>query len=234
MTPTPTPALDLDALEADIYRRLANWRLALHDRSDLLALIERARQADRLEAQHGMTMGVGDGSGQLFVHGEYDSIKAVQRIVMENASLRTQLAEANAREAATCADFIRSLTHQSHQTAELDDALMKINQALGEALDEATKNAKIHEDHSRRLLIKGAEARQSFEAQLSTYRALIEKAVEALENVSREVLGSLGLFESLVRHEIGNTNYNAMVERAQEARAVAADLTAAIGKGEGT
>jgi hypothetical protein len=29
------------------------------------------------------TMGVGDGAGKLFVHGDYDSIKAAQKIVLE-------------------------------------------------------------------------------------------------------------------------------------------------------
>jgi len=45
-----------------------------------------------LEAKTAMTMGVGDGGGSLFVHGDYDSIKAAQSIVFENESLRAKLA----------------------------------------------------------------------------------------------------------------------------------------------
>uniref|UniRef100_UPI0035C72508 hypothetical protein n=1 Tax=Serratia quinivorans TaxID=137545 RepID=UPI0035C72508 len=45
-----------------------------------------------MEAKTSMTMGVGDGSGSLFVHGDYDSIRAAQRIVLENEELRAKLA----------------------------------------------------------------------------------------------------------------------------------------------
>jgi len=38
-----------------------------------------------------LTMGVGDGSGKLFVHGDYDSIKAAQAIVLERDRLREAL-----------------------------------------------------------------------------------------------------------------------------------------------
>ncbi|HAU5716804.1 hypothetical protein PTR13_04030 [Serratia bockelmannii] len=55
------------------------------------------RDADKkriaeLEAKTAMTMGVGSGNGNLFVHGDYDSIKAAQAIVLENESLRAKLA----------------------------------------------------------------------------------------------------------------------------------------------
>ncbi|HFI5325863.1 TPA: hypothetical protein ACGQSM_003696 [Serratia liquefaciens] len=45
-----------------------------------------------LEAKTAMTMGVGDGGGSLFVHGDFDSIKTAQSIVFENESLRAKLA----------------------------------------------------------------------------------------------------------------------------------------------
>ncbi|MCF1610139.1 hypothetical protein LQ759_09620 [Serratia marcescens] len=45
-----------------------------------------------LESKTAMTMGVGSGNGNLFVHGDYDSIKAAQAIVLENESLRAKLA----------------------------------------------------------------------------------------------------------------------------------------------
>lgn len=36
------------------------------------------------------SIGVGDGSGNLFVHGSYDSVKAVQRIILRNEELERQ------------------------------------------------------------------------------------------------------------------------------------------------
>ena len=48
----------------------------------------------------------------------------------------------------------------------------------------------------------------------------------ALIKLSNEVLGSLPLMEELARREFGNTNYNVMIQRAEEARA-------AIAKAEG-
>lgn len=63
---------------------------------EALAQEERAENAEQrvaeLEAKTAMTMGVGSGNGNLFVHGDYDSIKAAQAIVLENESLRAKLA----------------------------------------------------------------------------------------------------------------------------------------------
>ncbi|WP_406818559.1 hypothetical protein [Serratia marcescens] len=57
---------------------------------------KRAEDAEKriseLEAKTAMTMGVGSGNGSLFVHGDYDSIKAAQAIVLESESLRARLA----------------------------------------------------------------------------------------------------------------------------------------------
>lgn len=38
-----------------------------------------------------MTLGVGDGSGQLLVHGDYDSIKTAQRKLFQRAEALTAL-----------------------------------------------------------------------------------------------------------------------------------------------
>jgi hypothetical protein len=49
------------------------------------------------KAESRCTMGVGNGSGKLFVHGDYDSIKATQNIVLERdryKALAGELAEA--------------------------------------------------------------------------------------------------------------------------------------------
>lgn len=42
----------------------------------------------------------------------------------------------------------------------------------------------------------------------------------ALRRLSNEVLGSLPLMEPLARREFGNTNYNLLIQRANEARAL--------------
>lgn len=61
--------------------------------SALLAELEaKDKRIAELEAKTAMTMGVGSGNGSLFVHGDYDSIKAAQAIVLENESLRAKLA----------------------------------------------------------------------------------------------------------------------------------------------
>lgn len=49
----------------------------------IVAMAEREKQRSAW-----MTLGVGDGSGSLFVHGDYDSIKAVQCLIDENERLR--------------------------------------------------------------------------------------------------------------------------------------------------
>ncbi|HFZ1920742.1 TPA: hypothetical protein ACIJX2_000161 [Serratia marcescens] len=60
--------------------------------SALLAELEaKDKRIAELEAKTAMTMGVGSGNGNLFVHGDYDSIKAAQAIVLENESLRAKL-----------------------------------------------------------------------------------------------------------------------------------------------
>jgi len=46
--------------------------------------------------------------------------------------------------------------------------------------------------------------------------------VTALRYLSNEVLGSLPLMEPLARQEFGNTNYNLLIQRAEEARAALA------------
>lgn len=74
---------------AERYFRAANPATVLA----LLAELEaKDKRVAELEAKTAMTMGVGSGNGNLFVHGDYDSIKAAQAIVLENESLRAKLA----------------------------------------------------------------------------------------------------------------------------------------------
>ena len=48
-------------------------------------------EIDELRAKTAVTCGVGDGSGQLFVHGDYDSIKQVQHLIFEVERLRKEV-----------------------------------------------------------------------------------------------------------------------------------------------
>lgn len=45
-------------------------------------------EVERLQAMTSVTCGVGDGSGRLFVHGDYDSIKRVQSLIFDVEALR--------------------------------------------------------------------------------------------------------------------------------------------------
>lgn len=49
-----------------------------------------------------------------------------------------------------------------------------------------------------------------------------QELLEALTKLSNEVLGTLPLMEPLARREFGNTNYNIIIQRAEEARALVA------------
>ena len=54
------------------------------------------------------------------------------------------------------------------------------------------------------------------------YRAHV--LLTALIKLSNEVLGSMPIVESAMRREIGDTNYNLLIQRAEEARALIASL----------
>jgi len=56
-------------------------------------LVRALRDAlDKAEAKCAVTLGVGDGAGQLFVHGDYDSIKACQAKLLRLEKLEAELA----------------------------------------------------------------------------------------------------------------------------------------------
>lgn len=63
------------------------WNVQQAKINALLAALE------ELKAKTSTCMGVGNGSGNLFVYGDYDSIKAAQRIVLESEKLRAALEE---------------------------------------------------------------------------------------------------------------------------------------------
>lgn len=62
-----------------------------------VAAIEAERdELKQWKEAHSTKMGVGDGSGELYVYSDYDSIKAAQSIVFERDALRKQLAQGEA------------------------------------------------------------------------------------------------------------------------------------------
>jgi hypothetical protein len=54
----------------------------------LLEEIDRLRQAN---PDHSCTLGVGCGDGELFVHGDYESIKACQKLILERSEFSAAL-----------------------------------------------------------------------------------------------------------------------------------------------
>lgn len=59
-------------------------------------------------------------------------------------------------------------------------------------------------------------------AENARFVATAPNMLEALAKLANEVLGSLPLMEPLARREFGNSNYNILIQRAEEARAVIA------------
>ena len=70
--------------------------------AELFAEIDALRaEIARLQAERQMTMGVGHGSGRLFVHGDYDSITAARALVERMEAAETMVASLRACLAAT-------------------------------------------------------------------------------------------------------------------------------------
>lgn len=69
-------------------------RAAYAEVEALRAEIEALRaEVERLKSMAAVTMGVGSGDGNLFVHGDYDSIKAAQALVLRAERLAEALRE---------------------------------------------------------------------------------------------------------------------------------------------
>lgn len=75
-----------------------SWRISYQSSEQAAraayAEIEKLRnEVERLKSMTAVTMGVGQGDGKLFVHGDYESIKAAQDIVLERDKLRKEVEE---------------------------------------------------------------------------------------------------------------------------------------------
>jgi hypothetical protein len=68
--------------------------------------------------------------------------------------------------------------------------------------------------------MKGRQMQSRLEFLVEEKQREIKRLRAALTKLSNEVLGSLPLMEQLCRHEFGNTNYNILIQRAEEARAI--------------
>lgn len=55
-------------------------------------------------------------------------------------------------------------------------------------------------------------------------KAINAELLAALVRLSNEVYGSFPLFEPLARREMGNTNYNCLMQHAEDARALIAKV----------
>lgn len=111
--------VDLDALHAQAHALLARTRA------------DAGAELERLRKMTSMTLGVGDGSGSLYVHGDYDSIKACQAKLLEADALRAQLirTEEDLRSIAKDRDTYRAqLATAEARVRELEDGIRAVLQ----------------------------------------------------------------------------------------------------------
>lgn len=82
------------------------------------ATAARNAEIEALRAKTAVTMGVGAGDGSLFVHGDHESIKAAQAIVLQRDALRAEV------------QFLRSHRPIASKLAEAEDALRHVKEKL--------------------------------------------------------------------------------------------------------
>lgn len=99
-------------------------------------------ERDDLQSKLGMSMGIGTGSGNLFVHGSYDSIKAAQAQVLE----RMQLLDENGQLTRELKDANVELEYRRKTVTSLSSMCQQLNQELTTAnlaLDEARERLEV-------------------------------------------------------------------------------------------
>lgn len=117
---------DLENLKKLLHDHVSYWTpdsyVPIDDVGEALDAIERLqRENEQLIGKTRVTMGVGYGSGKLFVHGDYDSIKACQSIIDDRDRLRRELEEARiqlSRKETTIGTVSSALTYAESQASE--------------------------------------------------------------------------------------------------------------------
>lgn len=163
-------------------------------------LKEQKQRITELEKDHACTIGIGDGSGKMFVHGDYDSIKHLQKILLDRASDKARIAELEKLKVSNggmfervaadacleCRDILmanngRLPTHlwtkQEHAVCAMKDTLLKAHIA-----DRAADRARIAE-------LKSAE-RDTKEA-FDIMRAEHQEEIDHLKADKAELVGAL-------------------------------------------
>jgi DNA repair exonuclease SbcCD ATPase subunit len=112
---------------------------------------ELQQENETLKEKISCTLGVGSGDGKLFVHGDYDSIKAAQAIILERDALREQLDKTNQRAnslSSTLDQYYWKISAEQQKNGELrdqnekqDSLLNRIYREIGAHL-ESTQNGK--------------------------------------------------------------------------------------------
>lgn len=78
-----------------VQEAVAPNELGMHRADVMKSRIEALQdECEKLRTKTSVTLGVGDGGGKLFVHGDYDSIKRVQALIFECEQLRNLKEEA--------------------------------------------------------------------------------------------------------------------------------------------
>ena len=85
-------------------------------------------EVERLKSMTAVTMGVGSGDGNLFVHGDCESIKAAQAIVLERGALRAEVE----RDKALLRQALEALESGAWDTLRGRNAAAAIRARLGE------------------------------------------------------------------------------------------------------
>lgn len=89
------PSIDDDE---DAYWAYHQYHGIISLRRDAATVAELRAEVERLRAEWQASLGVGDGSGQLLVHGKYDSIKECQRKLLAGEASERRVGELDAND----------------------------------------------------------------------------------------------------------------------------------------
>lgn len=145
---------------------------------------------EELRKQTSSAMGVGGGGGQRFVYGDYDSIKAAQKIVIDGEDARRRLVEMT-QDRDDCQKRMQALDHAHFN---LDQA----NKVAGEELRKAKEQSRT----DRQDLMEAERLSESLEERLRDAQAVIGKQ-EQLINGQRLAIADLYMVKNQRKVESG-------------------------------